>query len=545
MEEEVLFVRKATGLVRTAGIFTTAAISFGYLTTGITYYPSMNVYWFPGGNLPLSYFIGGFIMVWPLFIAMFFTQAMPRSASDYVAVSRVINPTVSFLGTLIQWQNWAWVAIALTPSAITNFGRALVLYGSLVGNEALVNMFQSLATFGTTELLVVSFAMAIVWTIVTILGMRISGWFLNITFFGTLLGVFIGTGYLMNYAMQGTAATAVAWDRAYGAGAWKEIQDVALAGGWRDYVAAQTGSSDIWGWPSQWTMKATLAGALPAAYAWWGMELANQVSGEIKEPSKTFPIAMALVLIFATFWYMTNTAGMMMAFGEHFPMYTYSIVEGHGANFQINPEIWPDLPFFTATIAVNPIMAFIIYFCTGLNGPSGALACYIVCSRVIFALSYDRALPAFFSKVNDRWRTPHWAIIITTLYGMIWLPINTYLPFVGAWNVYASAALRYVFMGWGAIILPYKFPRLFERGYTWKIAGVPLCTIFGVLGTVTATWLFVTNIVNIYAEEVAGASTLVQVFWISFSVVLWGLFYNYYKSKGVDMDKLYTEIPPA
>jgi amino acid transporter len=544
-EGEVIFVRKATGLVRTAGVVTTAAISFGYLTQGITYYPSMDVYWFPGLNMPIAYGLAGFIMIWPLFIAIFLTQAMPRSASDYVAVARIVNPTISYIGTLIQWQNWAWVATATAPGIVQCFGQACVMYGKMTGNTSLVALMQPIATFGTNVLLAVSIISLIVFALLCIVGMRISGWVLNIMFAGMLVGVVLGTASLVWYALQGQAATAAAWDRAYGAGAWKEIEDVAIANGWRNYVEKSTGDPNMWGWPGKWDWSMTLAGVLPACYAWWGMELANQVAGEIKEPSKTYPTAMAIVLVIATIWYMLTASCMMMAFGEHYPMYVYNLIEGYSANYKINPEVFPMTTFFTGSISGNPALAFIIHFLTGLNLPSGALACFIVCSRVIFALSFDRVFPSIFARVNDRWRTPHWAIALTVIYGLLWLPVYVYLPYVAAWNTYASCALRYMFMGWAALIMPYKFPDLYERGYPYRIAGIPLLTIIGLFGTVTSTWLFVNNIVNIGGEVASFESTMVQVFWITFSVVLWSFFYNYRKSKGIDMDKLYQEIPPA
>lgn len=116
-DDEVLFVRKASGLVRTVGPLTTAAITFGYLTQGITYYPSFTALYFPGANLPLSYLIGLPTMIMPLFVAIFFTAAMPRSASDYVAVSRIVSPQIAFVGTFVQWQNWVWVGSYTAPES--------------------------------------------------------------------------------------------------------------------------------------------------------------------------------------------------------------------------------------------------------------------------------------------------------------------------------------------------------------------------------------------------------------------------------------------
>lgn len=545
-EEEVIFVRKATGLVRTAGVITTAAIAFGYLTQGITYYPAMTAFWFPGSNMLISYAIGGFIMVWPLLIAMFFVQAMPRSASDYVAVSRVIHPSVAYIGALIQWQNWAWVAGAFSAGTLIQaVGQAAVVYGKMVGDASLVEWATPLATFATPVLVVSTVVGILVLSLITIVGWRWSGLALNIMFAGMLVGVVLGTGILTVYALQGQAATAAAWDRAYGAGAWQEIRDVAIANGWKNYVESKTGSADMWGWPGAWNWSATFGGALPASYAWWGMEIPNQVAGEIKEPSKTYPRAAAIILLVAGTWYILTAWGLMAAFGEHFPMYAYVIFQGYGSELKHNPQVWPMVPIFTGSLYANPYMAAAVHLLTSLNLPSGGLACFIITSRVIFALSFDRAFPSIFAKVNERWRTPHYAVALTSIYTLIWVPVTVYLPYVAAWNVYASAAFRYMIMGWAAMIMPYKFPGMFERAYAYKIGKIPVLTILGVLGTITATWLFVNNLVNIYGAAEALASTLVQVFWLSFSIILWASFYNYYKSKGIDMDKLYASVPPA
>jgi amino acid transporter len=544
-DEEVLFVRKASGLVRSVGPITTAAITFGYLTQGITYYPSFTALWFPGANLPLSYLMGLPTMIMPLFVAIFFTAAMPRSASDYVAVSRICSPQLSFVGTFIQWQNWLWVGAVTCPGILTMFGPFFAVLGKMTRNEGLAAAAIPFSNYGTWELFFLGLVGLVLMTVVATVGMKWSSRALNIMFTLQLVGVVIGTSVLGYYALLGPSATAGAWNKIYGAGAWEEIVGIANKNGWQDAVKAATGSADNWGWPGGWSMAQTLPAVLPAAYAWWGMELSNQVAGEIKEPSKTYTYGIILSAAIALVWYMATTIWLMQAFGAFFLQYTYVDI-----NFpdlmKINAPIFPYTYSFEAPLAsalfnnvyVGPFQMLL----QELNLASGGLAMIMVCSRITFAWSYDRVIPEAFSKVNSRFRTPHISIWFMFALSIVFFFFNNFYPYLLAANTYALSALRYMFMGWAAMIFPWKLKDIFEHGFKTKIAGIPLIAILGAITTGTSSWLVIQN-VAILASDVNSLFYQIGVF--ALGALIFSIFYAYRKSKGIDMDALYREIPPA
>ena len=544
-DEEVLFVRKASGLVRSIGPIATAAITFGYLTTGITYYPGFTAVNFPGANLPLSYLMGLPTMIMPLFVAIFFTAAMPRSASDYVAVSRIVSPQLAFVGTFVQWQNWVWVACTTAPGLLTMFGPFLDVLGSLTRNVALVTAATPFANYGTWQLLVLGFVGIVIAAVVSTIGMGFSGKVINVFFILQLVGVVIGTGVLGYYAMLGPTATASAWNQAYGAGAWEDVVNAATKNGWPSFVQAATGSASNWGWPGGWTMGQTLPAVLPAAYAWWGMELSNQVAGEIKTPSKTYTYGILLSAGIALVWYMLTTVWIMQAFGAFFMQYSYVVYKFPSA-LTITPAVFPYTYTFEAPLVSaffnNAWIGAIMLLLQELNLFSGGLAMFLVCSRVTFAWAYDRVIPEAFSKVNTRFRTPHYSILlILVIAGVMWYFTN-YFPYLLAANTYALAALRYAFMGWAAMIFPWKLKDIFEHGLATKIAGVPLIAILGAITTGTSSWLVIQNVAILSGDI---TSLFYQIGIFALGAILFSVFYAFRKSKGIDMDALYKEIPPA
>jgi basic amino acid/polyamine antiporter, APA family len=112
-------------------------------------------------------------------------------------------------------------------------------------------------------------------------------------------------------------------------------------------------------------------------------------------------------------------------------------------------------------------------------------------SRVAFAMSRDNLLPLWFSRVHDRFRTPHRITIITgTVAALLafWLPLTTLAELV---NIGTLAA--FVLVSIGVIVLRRTRPDL-PRAF--KVPGYPVVPIlaaiscFGLMGFLTAgTWV--------------------------------------------------------
>src|SRR5512145_2345230 len=106
-----LFVRKATGLVRSWSVFDAfiyALFSINLITLGL--YSFSQMYYFGGGLVPAlivsALFIFFEVVVYAALIAV-----MPRSGGDSIWQSRILGGAVGFslavTGSLLMW--WRWV----------------------------------------------------------------------------------------------------------------------------------------------------------------------------------------------------------------------------------------------------------------------------------------------------------------------------------------------------------------------------------------------------------------------------------------------------
>src|SRR5919202_605510 len=114
LQEQSLFVRKATGLVRGWSVrdaFIYAAFSINLITLGLyifSYGPFI-----PDGSLLWSVAIGGAYLVLQAVTYASLIAAMPRAGGDYVWISRVLGGGIGFVLAVAGWWFilWLWVPI--------------------------------------------------------------------------------------------------------------------------------------------------------------------------------------------------------------------------------------------------------------------------------------------------------------------------------------------------------------------------------------------------------------------------------------------------
>ncbi len=109
--------------------------------------------------------------------------------------------------------------------------------------------------------------------------------------------------------------------------------------------------------------------------------------------------------------------------------------------------------------------------------------CYIGVTRIMVGMSLDRTLPAWLSKISPRFRSPLNAHLIYFLLGVAWLIGYTYVTSWTKLTLGVTFAAGYVFVvsSLAAALLPYRAKALYEAapGSQYKLAGIPLVTIFG------------------------------------------------------------------
>ncbi|UCH60678.1 MAG: APC family permease, partial [Anaerolineales bacterium] len=113
MSEVTLFVRKASGLVRSWSVFDAfiyATFSINLITLGLFIF---SYCWYFDGNLGTAIVIGGAFTIFEVIVYASLISAMPRAGGDYVWQSRILGRGIGFLLTVTGWWFilWLWVPL--------------------------------------------------------------------------------------------------------------------------------------------------------------------------------------------------------------------------------------------------------------------------------------------------------------------------------------------------------------------------------------------------------------------------------------------------
>lgn len=197
--------------------------------------------------------------------------------------------------------------------------------------------------------------------------------------------------------------------------------------------------------------------------AFEGYDLIATVAEEIKDPEKNIPLATFISLGVAVTIYLLILFVSLVA---------------------INPEgmaSWEFLGEFKETAIVRAAEAFmpafgvaLIVFGGLLSTTSALNATVMAASRVAFSMGRDLLLPKGFSKIHEKTRTPHVAIIVT---GIVLLVMALTLPI----EAVGSAAsliflLTFSMVNLSVIALRRKYPEIPRK---YKVPLYPLIPILG------------------------------------------------------------------
>ncbi len=571
-EAPTLFVRRASGLVRTVGPFTAFMICFTHTVGGgIHRLAIIAAYMHPGAFVPYSFLITGILAMIPTAVVYTMLGAMmPRTGGDYVFITRGLSPTLGFLAS---WGFWftevlsygiiAWYSIDFFVGAATAAGIATKSQGLLSAAKWMAS---------TEGHWVLGMIFVIVFGAIALLGMRIYGWIINI------LGIVAIIGCISNLLILGAWGTAQmgavkGWNTVYGSGAYEKIVNKAFELGLKD--------KDLPVAPHSWgdTMKASIG----AIWAYIGIVSAVFVGGELKTPAKSLIVAQIIGTIIIMLYYialpllvygvyvvpesiLAQVPGAMAYLSEHgiptrrvyyTALYNYLIeklgAEGVAGLLGVPPD-WL-LPPRVVTSFTIPLVPPGLAWLQVLNGTLVGIvllkdipAFFVVASRMVFAWAFDRFFPETFAAVNDKFHSPHWAILLTMIGGIFGVALTA----GGDWAAAADTTNLYQFAVMlaclAAAVLPYLRRDLYEKApLRWEIAGIPLLTILGAYGFAVNFFFFfvATHEIFYYFGEFRLGIPLHQAFWMGFGAFIFSAFLIYNTKKGVDVRTIYSEIPPA
>jgi APA family basic amino acid/polyamine antiporter len=177
---------------------------------------------------------------------------------------------------------------------------------------------------------------------------------------------------------------------------------------------------------------------------------------------------------------------------------------------------------------------------------------FLSSTRVIFAVAFDRLLPARVAEVDERTRTPIWALLLMVVPSLI-------VAAFFAWDIGGFRSLTldstlviavtYLGSTVAAILLPFRKKELYEASpiARYKILGIPLITVAGVIFGGFLVFLLYAWIFDPQKLYGIGLANKNSIYFMLANYLLAFVIYMIYKTarkrQGIDITKVHQEIP--
>jgi amino acid transporter len=533
-----VFTRKASGLVRVMS--PTSAFMYNILTMGLVF--PWTYLWAPGA-LP------GGKLVWGILLAMvveipiglayvFLSTALPRTGGDYVFQSRVLGGFWGFVVVISGYTTWflQWVALSGWLVAYLGFAPLFLGLGATLGNPAL-SAIGVWFTHPWPGIVITSIVNALVGMLLLISGfknyVKVQYWM----FYGTLIA--FATALIVLFTTPPSEFVSRLNAFAVASGGVQNFYQTA-----RDAVVAA--GIDL---KPPFSLVATL---LVAPIAWTSLQWAAysaQQNGEIKDArsfkNQAFIIIGSLIvtgillaLLAVGFERVGGTEFLYIAGAGYWSL----IPEANIAGF----NLWPNI--LAVALTASPLVVVLIALGYILNSFQIVNNCYIGATRMLVAMSLDRLLPDWLSKVNDRLHTPVNAHLI---YFLLSIPVILVYNLWGPWyaltlGVTFAGAYVIATTSFAGALLPFRAKKVYEAspGAKYKIGNIPWVTVLGLIGGVLASLM---ALAFLLAPQLGLVSKLAYT--VVFGIIaFWAIYFfiakRVQKSRGVNVDYAFKEVPP-
>ncbi|MCJ7677130.1 MAG: APC family permease, partial [Anaerolineales bacterium] len=479
-----VFTRKASGLVRVMSPY--SAFVYNILTMGLigpwTYLWAPGA--LPGGRLVWGILLAMLIEIPIAFAYVWLSTALPRSGGDYVFESRVFGGGTAFTVVMSGYVIWIlqWVALSGWLLSYLGFAPLFLGLGATLNSPGLSNLGVWFTQ--STGIIVTSILNAFVALVILCSGfknyVRLQWvmWYVVLIAFGVMFAVLFFTPPAQFVERLNAFAVASGG----GANFYQTAVDAVAAAG-----------IDLNPPPS------LLATLLVAPIAWTSLQWATysaQQNGEIKDARsfKNQSIIIVGSLIVTGILLALIAAGLERLAG---PQFLYVAGAGY---WSLIPEatvggfyLWPNI--IAVAVTASPIVVLLIGLGYILNSHQIVHNCYIGMTRVMVAMSLDRLLPEWVSKVNERYHTPVNAHVV---YFLASLPVIFAYNLVPGWvglTLGVTFGCGYVFIitCLAGALLPYRAKDVYlaSPGSKYTVNGLValLFTLLGVAAFIWTAWM--------------------------------------------------------
>jgi len=543
MGEKRVFLREATGLVRE--MKWSDALFMNFLNMSVGLGVAWVIFWgpgiYPGANVPLGIFVAMICCMFGMFCFATLTTVMPRSGGDYVFVSRALHPSLGFMSSWM-WVVWnvAWCAILATWVVTWGLRDLFGMLGVINNNATLLTLASDLSHPDNPITLAITVTVVVLSGMMLALGLKV---YLKIQAACAIIGLIMLIVAAVVFAMTSNADFQQKWD-VYATQQGAANYQTTVANATDDYPSSLPFGN--WG---------LTLGILPIAF--WTLAypyFSAFMGGELKRAKKTAFIGNMGGVVIGGIFVMIMYVLVAKTLSENFLIGTYSQFYGYSTTAYGMPSQWFD--FYPAIITGNSAIAGVM----GI-GMIGWLLMYPALSylgqtRAALAWSFDRLIPGWFGKVSERWHTPINAIIFFTIVNLIYLVVYALtFSYQQSFSAQVGQMLAlFLFVGLAAIVLPFRKrtkPMYEASGVNWKIAGLPIVAIAGVIWVVfdllCLYYFFIDP--NLGASDKWSKVIPYFSLYLTFGIAATGFAYYwivrwYRKRQGINIDLAFKELPP-
>lgn len=526
-----VFVRKASGLTRTAGTWDVLAYNVNFTSIGLlllflflfgpSFYPGVSMIWST---------VICVVLILPLALVYgYLASAMPRSGGDYVYVSRVLGPALGMMSNfnMTMW----WFFYGGVPSAfLARYGLAPFFrtMGIYTGNHTLTSVGNWFTTKSGTFILGTLLIIALIWvfSVGTKTYFKIQNVLILVAIASTILTIVVFIGQSPHSVVQ-------AFNHHLATVSGKSDPAAYVMSSAKGAGYAGLGHFSIY-----WTLLAMTWIYLNLSF----MSSSAYIGSEVKDARRLQLWSMPATLFIVGFGVLISVWVVGHAVGYNF---LAALGFANPAGLGLNSA--PTFTELASYVANNTVLAFIILFGFIFWSYAWLPGQILNGSRNILAYSMDGIFPSWFKQVNKKRATPINALVTMGGMSIVALAIYVYTTLFATLVGIFGFILSFLLISIAAALLPYRLPEVFETSsVNQRVFGVPIITIIGALSFVAQAfmaWVFL-------ADPSAGLRGHNWLIVFNVVVFLSGLVIYYVakyfqRRRGIDIALSFKQVPEA
>lgn len=530
--EKRIFLRKASGLIRTAGLGDTFIYNLGVVSIGLGV-GSMLYYgpaFYPQGDLIWGCVIAGVAMALISFGFITWTITLPRSGGIYVFGSRILPPALALTMSLVEITAWLfYCAIAAYWIVILALAPMFSALNLLTGNQTFLTISQTMLEPWATFL--IGAAILLISQVVLSFGMR---FYLTLNKWVFILAMASTVLLIVTLAMSTREQFITNLNALVG-------PSLGVPDAYNAIIAS--GKEKGWGEPGVDVWQTILVSNWPFLPL-IGAAFSIAIGGEIKSVGKSQSVGMLGAVLVATVAWIITVYLAYKVFGfEFLGTAVFNVLSGNGG---LTTPTDPAISLLTGILTLSPIITVLTSLGLALWMWMWIPAMHTFGVRAIVAWAFDRVAPAPIGRISETYHTPLVAITVTTIVNLIFLALFVFTPWFSKIVILIEAAvLAWSIVLAAGIFFPYLRPQLYEKSplANKTVFGLPIMSVGCFLGFIAAQFYFWT----LFFDPNAAGHDPTQVMIVVGVFVLGLVFYYVMKmirrSQGIDVTLAFKEIP--